>query len=143
MLDHVVLTDDIPGNQTISSIIEEILEIDSGEHTGKALITSSEELDWSFSNPRVLIKNQDGSVSALLTPERVGSDQILLPTSLIDTNVDWSIEPPRMVFCSSTKVGYSAMIDSIDPDPDGRCSVIAKQYSEEFYKYDNATPPAA
>ncbi len=143
MLDHVVLTDDIPGNQTVSSIIEEMIEIDSGEHAGKTLITSSEELDWSFLNPRVLIKNQDGSVSALLTPERVGTDQILLPTALIDTNVDWSIEPPRMVFCSSAKVGYSAMIDSIDPDTEGRCSVIAKQYSDIFYQYDDATPPAA
>lgn len=143
MLDHVVMTDDIPGNQTISSIIEEMIEIDSGEHFGKALITSSEELDWSFPKPRVLIKNQDGSVSALMTPERVGSDQMLLPTALIDTNVDWSIEPPRMVFCSSAKVGYSAMIDSIDPDTEGRCSVIAKQYSDIFYQYDDATPPAA
>lgn len=143
MLDHVVMTDDIPGNQTISAIIEEMLEIDSGEHAGKTLITSSEELDWSFVNPRVLIKNQDGSVSALLTPERVGTDQILLPTALIDTSVDWSIEPPRMVFCSSAKVGYSAMIDSIDPDTEGRCSVIAKQYSDIFYQYDDATPPAA
>jgi hypothetical protein len=140
MLDHVVMTDDIPGNQTISSIIESLEVIDSGEFAGMTLITSSEELDWSFDSPRVLLKYQDGSVSQLLTPTRVGDDQVLVSTALIETDVDWSIEPPRMVFCSSTKVGYSAMIESVEPDQDGRCSVIAKQYSDIFYQYDDSAP---
>lgn len=140
LMDRVVMTDDIPGNQTVSSIIQEMENITSGVHAGKTLITSSELLDWTFPSPRVLIKNQDGSVSALLVPEQVGDDQVLVPTYGVDTDVDWSIEPPRMVFCSSTKVGYSAMIESIEPDELGRCSVIAKQYSDIFYQYDDSAP---
>lgn len=140
MLDHVVMTDDIPGNQTISSIIESAEDIDSGEWAGKTLITSSEDLDWNFDNPRVLIKYQDGTVSPLLTPVRVNETQLLVTTTSIENDFDWSIEPPRMVFCSSSKVGYSAIIEAIEPDQDGRCSVTAKQYSDIFYQYDDSTP---
>ena len=140
MLDHVVMTDDIPGNQTISSIIESAEDIDSGEWAGRTLITSSEDLDWTFDNPRVLIKYQDGTVSPLLTPIRVNDTQLLVTTASIENDFDWSIEPPRMVFCSSSKVGYSAIIEAIEPDQDGRCSVTAKQYSDAFYQYDDSTP---
>lgn len=140
MLDHVVMTDDIPGNQTISSIIESTEDIDSGEWAGKTLITSSEDLDWSFDNPRVLIKYQDGTVSPLLTPIRVNETQLMVTTASIENDFDWSIEPPRMVFCSSSKVGYSAIIEAIEPDQDGRCSVTAKQYSDIFYQYDDSAP---
>ena len=140
MLDHVVMTDDIPGNQTISSIIESAEDIDSGEWAGKTLITSSEDLDWTFDNPRVLIKYQDGTVSPLMTPVRVNDTQLLVTTASIENDFDWSIEPPRMVFCSSSKVGYSAIIEAIEPDQDGRCGVTAKQYSDAFYQYDDSTP---
>jgi hypothetical protein len=140
MLDHVVMTDDIPGNQTISSIIESAEDIGSGEWAGKTLITSSEDLDWTFDNPRVLIKYQDGTVSPLLTPIRVNETQLLVTTASIESDFDWSIEPPRMVFCSSSKVGYSAIIEAIEPDQDGRCSVTAKQYSDAFYQYDDSIP---
>lgn len=140
MLDHVVMTDDIPGNETVSSIIE---SIDDDVSSGLSLYTTSEDLDWSFSNPRVMIKDQYGGVSTLLIPARVSDNQFTIPTAALEMDVDWSLEPPRLVFCSSTKVGYSAMIDTIEPDPDGRCSVIAKQYSDEFYKYDDSAPPSA
>lgn len=140
MLDHVVMTDDIPGNQTISSIIESAEDIDSGEHAGKTLITSSEDLDWTFYNPRVLIKYQDGSVSQLITPVRVSETQLLVTTSSIENDFDWSIDPPRMVFCSSSKVGYSAIIEAIEPDQEGRCGVTAKQYIDSFYRYDDEEP---
>jgi len=139
-LDHVVMTDDIPGNQTISCLID---SIETVEETGMTLITVSEDLDWSFPSPRCRIVDQEGRVTTLLTPIRVSEDQLMLDASTIDLDVDWSLEPPQLIFSSSSKVGYSAMIESIEPDTEGRCSVIAKQYSDHFYRNDNALPPAA
>lgn len=59
--DRVVLTDDIPGNKTISCLVEKM------EIVGDSVIfTVTEPLDWSFANPRVLIRYQDGSASSLM-----------------------------------------------------------------------------
>ncbi len=134
-LDHIILTDDIPGNQTVSCLIEDI-EIEGGT----AIITVSETLDWSITNPRCVIRLQDGSTTPLLTPSRISDDQLALPSGAVTFDVDWSLEPPRLMFCSSSEVGYAAMIDSTEPDADGRCSVTAKQYSDAFYTYDDSQP---
>ena len=134
--DRVAMTDDIPGSQTISCIVESI-------DSASGLVEVSERLDWGFSNPRCILRWQDGSVSALLTPLRVSDCSISLPPSVFDSaSLDWSIEPPRLIFCSSTRVGYAAMIESIEPDADGRCSVVARQYSDRFYEHDDKFPPA-
>lgn len=52
-----------------------------------------------------------------------------------------SIEPPRLIFCESSRVGYSALISEIAPQSDGTCQVTAKEYRESFYQYDNASYP--
>lgn len=138
---RIAMTDDIPGNQTISCVID---AIEVNEESGMAAVLVSEMLDWSFPNPRCLIRWQDGSTTALLDPIRISDDQLMLAAQYIDSDVDWgaAAEPPRLIFCSSTKAGYSAMIESIEPDAEGRCQVVAKQYDPIFYSHDDAIPPA-
>ncbi|QMA47762.1 hypothetical protein HV030_14770 [Citrobacter freundii] len=111
---------------------------------GVTTVTVSEPLDWTFNNPRALIRYQDGSASDLLAVTRV-DEYVLSVTeqakfSSIMLNAP-SIESPRLIFCESSRVGYSALISEIAPQSDGTCQVTAKEYRDTFYQYDNATYP--
>ncbi|HBN7049626.1 TPA: kinase [Escherichia coli] len=137
--DRVVLTDDIPGNQTVSALIESMEAVN-----GVTTFNVTEQLDWSFPNPRALIRYQDGSASSLMVATRVGDYQLSVPHMEAFNNIvlnDPNIEPPRLIFCDSSRVGYAALISEIAPQSDGTCQVIAKEYKDSFYDYDNATYP--
>ncbi|WP_047501714.1 hypothetical protein, partial [Citrobacter braakii] len=69
--DRIVLTDDIPGSQTVSTLIESMASVDS-----TTTFTVTERLDWSFPNPRVLIRYQDGSASSLMVATSAGDYQV-------------------------------------------------------------------
>lgn len=139
--DRIIFTDDIPGTNTISCLIVKM-------HYDDEVITLevSEPLDWTFTNPRALIRHQDGSASALLAPTRIDDYTMTVPNSEALSPESWImddpyIEPPRLVFCSSERVGYDALMDSIEPNTDGTCGVTAKQYTPLLYQYDDATYP--
>lgn len=140
--DRIVLTDDIPGNNTISCLVEGMTTAG-----GVTTFTVTEPLDWSFENPRALIRYQDGSASGLMVASRVGDFQLSVPhLSEFDDpmKVDLSsatIEPIRLVFCGSTRHVYDALVEEIAPQSDGTCQVTAKEYLESFYAYDDATYP--
>ncbi|WP_427167097.1 host specificity factor TipJ family phage tail protein [Klebsiella pneumoniae] len=140
--DRIVLTDDIPGNNTISCLVEAMTTAG-----GVTTFTVTEPLDWSFENPRALIRYQDGSASGLMVASRVGDFQLSVPhLSEFDDpmKVDLSsatIEPIRLVFCGSTRHVYDAIVEEIAPQSDGTCQVTAKEYLESFYAYDDATYP--
>lgn len=139
--DRLVLTDDIPGHNTISSLIIE------AEKDGETLrLVSSEALDWTFTHPRCLIRFQDGSTSALLTPTELDDYTLSLPLSEGLNFDSWemndpAIEPPRLIFCSSERVGYDALVTEISPSSDGTCQITAKEYRSSFYVYDDASYP--
>ncbi|WP_375552473.1 host specificity factor TipJ family phage tail protein, partial [Klebsiella pneumoniae] len=140
--DRIVLTDDIPGNNTISCLVEAMTTAG-----GVTTFTVTEPLDWSFENPRALIRYQDGSASGLMVASRVGDFQLSVPhLSEFDDpmKVDLSsatIEPIRLVFCGSTRHVYDAIVEEIAPQSDGTCQITAKEYLESFYQYDDATYP--
>lgn len=103
----------------------------------------SELLDWTFFGPSCVIRWQDGTVTPLLSVQRVSDDVLSVGLQYVVDQlelIDWELEPPRLMFCSSSQAGYPAMIESIDPDNTGRCQVVAKQYSDLFYQHDNAFP---
>lgn len=137
--DRVVLTDDIPGNQTVSALVESMETVN-----GVTTFNVTEQLDWSFLNPRALIRYQDGSASSLMVVTRVGDYQLSVPHMEAFSNIvlnDPNIEPPRLIFCDSSRVGYAALISEIAPQSDGTCQVTAKEYKDSFYDYDSATYP--
>ena len=137
--DRVVLTDDIPGNQTVSALVESMETVN-----GITTFNVTEQLDWSFPNPRALIRYQDGSASSLMVATRVGDYQLSAPHLEAFNDIvlnDPSIEPPRLIFCDSSRIGYAALISEIAPQSDGTCQVTAKEYKDSFYDYDNATYP--
>ncbi|MER1542385.1 host specificity factor TipJ family phage tail protein [Enterobacter cloacae] len=140
-MDRVIFTDDIPGNQTLSCLIEEM-----SYNSSTITLHLSEAPDWTFSNPRVVIRDQEGKASALLTPTRIDDFTLSVPYSESLSPETWimddpAIEPPRLMFCSSTRVGYDALIGEISPGSDGTNDVTAIQYNPAKYQYDDATYP--
>ncbi|MBJ8850027.1 host specificity factor TipJ family phage tail protein, partial [Citrobacter braakii] len=92
--DRIVLTDDIPGSQTVSTLIESMASVD-----GTTTFTVTERLDWSFPNPRVLIRYQDGSASSLMVATSAGDYRVSVPyLATFDDMIldDPGIEPPRL-----------------------------------------------
>ena len=139
--DRLVLTDDIPGSDTISCLVTDM------SHDGALVtLTVSEPLDWSFENPRCLLRLQDGSATPLLVPQQVDEYTLTVPESEALRLGEWEmnspyIEPLRLIFCSSSGVGYDATVTSIDPSSDGTCQLNAAQYSPVYYQFDDARYP--
>lgn len=137
--DRILLTDDIPGNKTVSSLVAGMSTND-----GQTTFSVTEPLDWSFESPRAILRYQDGSASGLLVATRAGDYELSVPWQASFDHIildDPYIEPPRLIFCSSTRSYYDAIFDEIGSPSDGTCPITARQYSEIFYQYDDATYP--
>lgn len=138
--DRIVLTDDIPGSNTISCLIESMATAG-----GVTVFDVSEPLDWTFANPRIYLRYQDGTASRLFEASPTGDRyQVSVPYQPEFADIlmdDPIIEPPRLVFCSSESDLYDAIVSEVVPQDDGTCEVTARQYRAEFYDYDNATYP--
>lgn len=138
--DRLILTDDIPGNQTVSTLIESMET--NGDLT---TFTVTELLDWSYPDPRVLIRYQDSTASpSLMVPVNAGDYKVTVPYLPVfdDMNFDDpAIEPPRLIFCNSSRVGYDVIVSEIAPQSDGTCQLSAKDYRTTFYSHDNAIYP--
>ena len=139
-MDRVILADDIPGTTTTALITGMSYDEDS------ITLEVSEPLDWTVANPRVLIRFQDGTASRLITPTRINDYSLTIPFSS-DLERDASvmnhpsIEPMKLIFCSSEKAVYSALLTDITPDTDGTCNVSGIAYNELKYQYDDAVYP--
>jgi len=140
-MDRIILADDIPGSQTLSCLVTG-MKYDNNTIT----LTLSEPPDWSFENPRVIIRNQEGGASSMMTPTRVDDYTLSIPyNSALEVELwdmdDPAIEPPHLLFCSSVRVPYDALIGEISPGSDGTSAVTAVQYHPGKYAYDDATYP--
>ena len=140
-MDRIVLADDIPGGQMLSCLITDITYDSSN-----IIMMLSEAPDWSFENPRVIIRHQDGRASEMVVPTRIDDFTISVPYSAALEPELWTmndpyIEPPRLLFCSSVRVPYDALVGEISPGNDGISQVTAIQYHPGKYAYDDATYP--
>ncbi|UQI38494.1 host specificity factor TipJ family phage tail protein [Citrobacter freundii] len=140
-MDRIILADDIPGSQTLSCLITDV-----SYNSSTITLTLSESPDWSFESPRVIIRNQEGSASLMQVPTRVDDYTISIPYNPSLEVETWAIndpyiEPPRLLFCSSVRVPYDALIGEISPGNDGTSSVAAVQYHPGKYAYDDASYP--
>lgn len=140
-MDRIVLADDIPGGQTLSCLIT-----DMTYDSSKITLVLSEPPDWSFENPRVIIRHQDGRAAEMLVPTRIDDFTVSVPYSAALEPESWAmndayIEPPRLLFCSSVRVPYDALVGEISPGSDGISQVTAIQYHPGKYQYDDAIYP--
>jgi len=139
--DRLVLTNDIPGSMTTSCLITEMSYTSS-----LVTMTVSEPLDWNIPQPRCLIRFQDGSASMLLTPTRIDTFTLSVPNTDAVHPDDWimdepTIEPPRLIFCSSHRVGFDSTVAEITPASDGTCQLNGVEYNPIYYQYDDALYP--
>ncbi len=94
---------------------------------GVTTFTVTEPLDWSFENPRALIRYQDGSASGLMVASRVGDFQLSVPhLSEFDDpmKVDLSsatIEPIRTRVLRLNAPRLRRHCREIAPQSDGTC----------------------
>lgn len=140
-MDRIILADDIPGSQTLSCLITDV-----SYNSSTITLTLSESPDWSFESPRVIIRNQEGRASLMQVPTRIDDYTISIPYNPSLEVETWAIndpyiEPPRLLFCSSVRVPYDALIGEISPGNDGTSSVAAVQYHPGKYAYDDASYP--
>jgi len=140
-MDRIIMSDDIPGGQTLSCLIT-----DMTYDSSKITMTLSEAPDWSFQNPRVIIRHQDSRASEMVVPTRIDDFTISVPYSAALEPELWAmndayIEPPRLLFCSSVRIPYDALVGEITPGNDGISQVTAIQYHPGKYAYDDATYP--
>lgn len=140
-MDRVVLADDIPGHDTISCLII------AATSDGKTLsLTLSEPPAWNFTNPVCLIRLQDGTATGLIKPTFIDEFSLSVPLTAALAFDEWimddpAVEPPRLIFCSSQRVGYDALLKEITPSSDGTCEITATQYTPLKYQYDDASYP--
>ncbi len=142
--DRIKLTDDIPGSTTISAMIE-----GASLAGGRITIRVGERLDWSLPEPRCLIRSQDGNLSGVINPTRVDYNTLSIAAVDLPNGYGFStwimddpiIDPPELIFCDSTQVGYDAVVDEIAPGQDNSCELTALQYDPAFYQYDDANAP--
>jgi len=138
--DRLLLTDDIPGSDTLSAMID-----DASLASGVLTIRVGEYLDWEIDSPRCLIRFQDGSLSSLLEPTRIDGHTLTVPAAGLDFDTwamdDPHIEPPRLIFCSSTQQGYDATVTEISADGAGRATLTAIEYKPAIYAHDDAIAP--
>lgn len=136
-LDHIVLADDIPGTSQSALIIKAEIE------GALVILTVTEPLDWNVESPRILIRRHDGSATPMIEPARLSDYTMSIPADALDFDLitDLSIEPARLLFAASTRVGYSSMLSEITPDSDGTCSFSAVEYRDDYYADDNGFAP--
>lgn len=139
--DRVIMTDDIPGTDTISCLVFGVTIDDE-----MVTLQVSEPLDWSFANPRVMFRFQDGSASPLFVPTPIDEYTLSLPNSESLKVDEWiiddpAIEPLRMVFCTSEKIGYDAILSDIAPAESGTTNVTGAEYSPILYQHDDDSYP--
>jgi len=142
--DRVKLFDDIPGSSTTSTMIESAFI-----EGNRLVIEVGEYLDWSLAAPRCLIRFQDGSLSGVILPARIDEHRLSIALTALPSEHpfstwimdDPSIDPPELIFCDSTRMGYDAVLAELTPGDDGSVELTALQYDPAFYQYDDAAAP--
>ncbi|MBG5222416.1 host specificity factor TipJ family phage tail protein, partial [Pseudomonas aeruginosa] len=134
--DYVALADDVPGFSQSALLLGAI-------NTGSTwLLKSSEPFDWSSPGPYlVAVRRPDGTLSGPYSASRFDDYHLTIPTLDFTPDTSWEIEPPHLLFGTSTRFAYPALISSIDPDGFSGASVQAVNYDERVYTYDNASAP--
>lgn len=134
-LSRITFVDDLP-ETTLTSIVKSA--VDNGSTT---TLTTTENMAGE-TGIKVMIRRHDGTVTDVLTPVSVGYYSVTLNSSGIDFDIitDGSIEPPRLVYCTTTEVGYDGEITGLTLSTDNKTNVTAIEYNELYYADDDNSP---
>ncbi|WXL23909.1 host specificity factor TipJ family phage tail protein [Ectopseudomonas mendocina] len=130
-IDRIALSEDAVGESQsalIWSVDGDMLEL-------------SEPLDWSgIANPRVRVRRHDGSATPLYTPIKVTDTVIRIPDLDFVPITSLEIEPATLLFGDAERIEYPAMVSEITANSDGKCQIVAVEYTDELYVDDNNAP---
>lgn len=135
-LSYVVMADDVPGYGK-SAILEAYAPIGDG-----FMLVSSEPFEWVPSESHVVgIRRPDGTVSGPYPATRFDDYRLTIPSLDFTPDTSWEIEPPHLLFGTSQRWAYPALVTDISPRGDNSVSITAINYAPEVYTYDDAEPP--
>lgn len=86
-------------------------------------------------NLLVGVRRLDGTLSGPWVAKRLGNYEIQVDQLDFTPELDGPYEPPHVIFGPADKWAYPALISSAS-----QTDIVAMPYSDEVYKYDDATP---
>lgn len=134
-MSYVAVGDDIPGYSQ-SAIME-------AYDSGSQIITSSEPFNWEYGETHIIaVRRPDGSLSGPYFASQVGEFGVaIVPALDFVPDLSWQIEPPHLLFGTSTRWAFPVLIRNIMPNGLESASVEAVNYDERVYADDNNAPP--
>lgn len=132
---YCAAADDIPGYGQ-SAIL-----VDFQEGNGKTLLESSEPLTWVEGASHVVgLRRPDGTLSGPWRATRVDETRLTVPGLDFEPDLSWDIEPPHLLFGTTTRWCYPILIESITPE-DFTADVEAVNYDVRVYADDDNFAP--
>lgn len=127
------LGDDVPGYSQSAILLEVV--------TGATvLLKSSEPFTWTDGESHVVgIRKPDGTLSGPYPATRISDTLIEIPSIDFEPDTSWQIEPPHLIFGTTTRWSYPALITAISHGG-GKVSVEAVNYDARVYADDDNTP---
>lgn len=129
---YVALCPDIPGMGQSALAYE----------YSSGVLKVSEPMDWSGSNHIVAIGQPDGSIAGPYPCTRGATDYDLVCTipSGKMPSISLDSELPRVLFGTSDRWVFPALITKITPNNSNQVKATAVNYDSRVYEYDDATP---
>lgn len=133
---YCAAADDIPGYGQSSVLI------DFQVGNSLTLLESSEPLTWEEGAGHVVgLRKPDGTLSGPWPATRVDDTRLTVPGLDFEPDLSWDIEPPYLLFGTTTRWCYPILIGSIAPK-DFTSDVEAVNYDVRVYADDdNFAPP--
>ena len=132
-LSFCALGDDVPGYGQSAILVECVVG-------ATVLLKSSEPLVWTEGESHVVgIRRQDGTLSGPYAATRISDILLEIPSIDFEPDTSWQTEPPHLIFGTTTRWSYPALITSISHSAN-KVSVEAINYDARVYQDDDNTP---
>jgi len=132
---YCAAADDIPGYGQSSVLI------DFQVGNSLTLLQSSEPLTWEEGASHVVgLRKPDGKISGPWPATRVDDTRLTVPGLDFEPDLSWDIEPPYLLFGTTTRWCYPVLIESIVPG-DFTTDVEAVNYDVRVYADDDNFAP--
>lgn len=134
-LSFCAIGDDVPGYGQ-SAILLSVTPV-----TGGFELESSEPFDLPAGGI-VAIRKQDGTLSGPYAATQTGDFTVQVGALDFTPDTSWTLEPPHLLFGTSTRWSYPVLITEVSPDGKTGASVTASNYNVLVYADDDNEPPA-
>jgi hypothetical protein len=134
-LSYDAVADDIPGYGQ-SSILEAVTD-----GVGPVILESTDPFAWTDGASHVVaLRRPDGTISGPWAASRLSEYRLAVPTIDFEPDLSWEIEPPHLLFGTTTRWCYPVLVTSIEPG-DYSADMEAVNYDARVYADDNNFAP--